>query len=281
MFSPEQSSSRWQLCGAGAAGASGLGAGAVAGSAPGSFAAAATLRNGSRCSVGPGEWPNGSSAPARAVPATQTRTTSDATKTRGRRFTKSGRSLLRGEHLPFAVLENEGDLAGIALVALLAKDLQGGGLPLDLRFLDLELRPFELFLHLLDAFLRLTEAHLRGQHPLVHERVAVDRLFAGALDQRLAPALERLLRRRELRARRRKLEGDRADLLLRQLHRLAVGLDGVNAVVEVDDLGVQLGLVDELDGLRARGGSQHDGRQKARPQHDGSYHRESFVVSHV
>src|SRR5947208_14752689 len=102
MLSPVQSSSRWQLCGLGVLVA---GAEAVAGSF------AASLRNGSRRSVLAAGWPNGSRLPARAFPATQTRTIRDATRTRRRRFTKSGRSLLRGEHLPFAVLADEGDLA--------------------------------------------------------------------------------------------------------------------------------------------------------------------------
>src|SRR6185312_10247368 len=206
MFSPRQSSSRWQVRGAGEAGvgvAVAVGAGAVS----------ATLRKGSRCPArGPAAGVNGSSVTASAVAAAHTTADSVRRKARGR-VTNGRWFLLRGEHLPLAVLAYEGDLAGVALVALLAEDFQGGGLPLGLRFLDLELGPLELLLHLLHPVLRAPEAHLRSQHPLVHEGVAVDRLFGGAFDQRLAPALERLLRRREFGSSGRELEGDRADLL--------------------------------------------------------------------
>src|SRR6185437_7732991 len=158
MFSPRQSSSRWQVRGAGEAGV---------GVAVGAGALSATLRKGSRCPArGPAAGVNGSSVTASAVAAAHTTADSVRRKARGR-VTNGRWFLLGGGHLPLAVLAYEGDLAGVALVAVLAGDFQGGCLPLGLRFLDLELGPLTLIMHLLHPVPPAPEAHLRGQHPLV------------------------------------------------------------------------------------------------------------------
>jgi hypothetical protein len=59
---------------------------------------------------------------------------------------------------------------------------------------------------------------------------------------------------------------DRPDLLFRHLLRLAGDLYGVDAVVEVDDLGVELGLVEKFDDLGPGG----QGTERQDPGHDGA-----------
>src|SRR5260221_6306277 len=171
---------------------------------------------------GSSPWPALADADPEAAPTTPTTSKRPASRTP---VTRAGRPSLRRQHLPFAVLAHEGDLTGVALVALLAQDLQGRRVALGRRALDLELRPLHFLLHLFDAALRVANAHLRREHALVHEGVAVDDLLDGAVGERLAPTLEGLLGRRELRARRRQLKRDAANLLLGQLDGLAVGLD--------------------------------------------------------
>src|SRR5665213_1104970 len=278
MFSPPQSSSRWQVFAAGVAGtageiglpgATGAGSTAGAGSAAGTGSWSAT-RNGlsGEDAVARPALRNGSNDRAACAGiGPETHATPYAASARSsRRFIWRRARSLRREHLPLAVLADKSDLAGVALVALLAHDLERRGVALGGRALDLELGAFDFLLHLLDAVLRLAEAHLRRQHPLVHQRVAVDDLLGGTVDERLAPALEGLLGRRELGARRRELERDGADLLLGQLDGLAVGLDGIDAVVKVDDPRVELGLVDQLDGLAARDAHPERGAQGQRTQ---------------
>src|SRR5450432_219536 len=211
MFSPPQSSSRRQLLAAGAGVVAGVGAGVVAGAdagadAPSPAGAGTASPSATRSGVADDAWPalrkgsseagaparrNGSSdtaASARVAPEAHA-TPNAASASSSRRFISRRARSLRQEHLPLAVLADEGDVAGIALVALLAQDLQGRGVPFDLRFLDLELGPRDLFLHLLEAVLRLAEPHLRRQHSLLNERVAVDHPLGRAVEECLAPAL--------------------------------------------------------------------------------------------